>query len=180
MTLKSLGPSCPGLCFIGCQIVEESPSSLVTLRSSKVWAAAKKAVDVQEVARLYLAPIGGDGKVEYEAVLKEVVLQPKLGDIVTEQALKRQLPETVDESLWHGQPVRSKCMKPKLESMVTCPACGHQEAEVMPEDACLYYYECKRCRALLKPKSGDCCIFCSYGDTPCPPIQLQKPGCNDE
>jgi hypothetical protein len=71
-------------------------------------------------------------------------------------------------------------MKPKLESMVTCPACGHQEAEVMPEDACQYYYQCKRCHALLKPKSGDCCIFCSYGDTPCPPVQLHKPGHNDE
>ncbi|MFP2767920.1 GDCCVxC domain-containing (seleno)protein [Oceanisphaera sp. KMM 10153] len=70
-------------------------------------------------------------------------------------------------------------MKPELESMVTCPACGHQEAEVMPEGACQYYYQCKWCHALLKPKSGDCCIFCSYGDTPCPSVQSRKPGHND-
>jgi hypothetical protein len=30
--------------------------------------------------------------------------------------------------------------------------------------------------ALLKPKSGDCCVFCSYGDVPCPPIQEARSG----
>ena len=24
---------------------------------------------------------------------------------------------------------------------------------------------------LLRPKAGDCCVFCSYGSIPCPPIQ---------
>jgi len=30
-----------------------------------------------------------------------------------------------------------------------------------------------RCGELLRPKSGDCCVFCSYGLAPllCPPIQ---------
>ena len=27
------------------------------------------------------------------------------------------------------------------------------------------------CGAVLKPKPGDCCVYCSYGDIPCPPIQ---------
>ncbi|WP_280642666.1 GDCCVxC domain-containing (seleno)protein [Methylocystis rosea] len=44
----------------------------------------------------------------------------------------------------------------------------------MPTDACQFFYECKRCGALLKPKAGDCCVFCSYGDMPCPPIQGRK------
>ncbi len=26
-------------------------------------------------------------------------------------------------------------------------------------------------RAVLRPLKGDCCVFCSYGDVPCPPIQ---------
>ena len=26
----------------------------------------------------------------------------------------------------------------------------------------------------LKPKPGDCCVFCSYGTVPCPPIQAGK------
>ena len=61
--------------------------------------------------------------------------------------------------------------EPELFSRLTCPACGHEATECMPTDACLYYYECQRCRTLLKPKAGDCCVFCSYGSVPCPPVQ---------
>ncbi|MGH6968533.1 MAG: GDCCVxC domain-containing (seleno)protein [Stellaceae bacterium] len=24
---------------------------------------------------------------------------------------------------------------------------------------------------MLRPKSGTCCVFCSYGSVPCPPTQ---------
>lgn len=68
-------------------------------------------------------------------------------------------------------------MKPKLIAEITCPACGYKEVETMPEDACQYFYECKHCKTLLKPKPGDCCVFCSYGDTPCPPVQLDQSCC---
>jgi hypothetical protein len=44
----------------------------------------------------------------------------------------------------------------------------------MPTDACQYFYDCRHCGAVLKPLSGDCCVFCSYGDAPCPPIQEAK------
>ncbi|CAN7570277.1 hypothetical protein LJR231_004202 [Phyllobacterium sp. LjRoot231] len=56
-------------------------------------------------------------------------------------------------------------------SILTCPRCGYRTAETMPTDACQYFYECTGCGTLLKPKEGDCCVFCSYGDVPCPPIQ---------
>ncbi|HYP57675.1 MAG TPA: GDCCVxC domain-containing (seleno)protein [Beijerinckia sp.] len=56
-------------------------------------------------------------------------------------------------------------------STLTCPACGHRAMEVMPVDSCQFFYECKGCGSLLKPKTGDCCVFCSYGDVPCPPVQ---------
>lgn len=58
-------------------------------------------------------------------------------------------------------------------STITCPECGHQTRERMPLDSCQYFYDCKGCGKLLKPKSGDCCVFCSWGDTACPPIQDQ-------
>ena len=32
------------------------------------------------------------------------------------------------------------------------------------------------CGARLKPKPGDCCVFCSYGSVPCPPIQAERVG----
>lgn len=46
-------------------------------------------------------------------------------------------------------------------------------------DACQWFYECQDCHTLLKPKPGDCCVFCSYGSVPCPPIQLhgKQAGC---
>jgi hypothetical protein len=58
-----------------------------------------------------------------------------------------------------------------LESTLTCPLCGHIKTETMPTDACQWFYECEGCHELLKPKPGDCCVFCSYGTVPCPPIQ---------
>lgn len=65
-----------------------------------------------------------------------------------------------------------------LQSTLTCPECGHAAMEVMPENACLYFYDCKGCNSLLRPLAGDCCVFCSYGDVPCPPIQNARNGGN--
>jgi hypothetical protein len=41
----------------------------------------------------------------------------------------------------------------------------------MPTNACQFFYNCSDCGVRLKPKAGDCCVFCSYGDVPCPPVQ---------
>ena len=62
-------------------------------------------------------------------------------------------------------------------STLTCPACGARATETMPTDACQYFYDCPACAAVLKPKPGDCCVFCSYGDTPCPPMQTGGGAC---
>jgi hypothetical protein len=59
-------------------------------------------------------------------------------------------------------------------SVITCPHCGAAHAERMPTDACQYFYECPACRRLLRPKPGDCCVFCSYGTVPCPPVQAAR------
>ncbi|MFQ5933670.1 MAG: GDCCVxC domain-containing (seleno)protein [Dehalococcoidia bacterium] len=56
---------------------------------------------------------------------------------------------------------------------LTCPECGVEQEADMPTDACQYFYECVNCNALLRPKEGDCCVFCSYADVPCPPIQSE-------
>ncbi len=63
-----------------------------------------------------------------------------------------------------------------LESTLTCPHCGHATRETMPTDACKWFHECEACGALLRPRPGDCCVFCSYGSVPCPPVQLAR-GC---
>jgi len=58
-------------------------------------------------------------------------------------------------------------------SVITCPECGHQTIEQMPTDACQHFYVCKGCGEKLKPKPGDCCVFCSYGSVRCPLVQAQ-------
>jgi len=42
----------------------------------------------------------------------------------------------------------------------------------MPTDACRFFYTCSNCGMTLKPKPGDCCVFCSYADQKCPPKQI--------
>jgi Co/Zn/Cd efflux system component len=77
-------------------------------------------------------------------------------------------PSTKDEGCAERAPV--------LMSVITCPECGHAATETMPTNACWYVYQCHGCGAELRPKKGDCCVFCSYGSVPCPPIQA-APAC---
>lgn len=54
-------------------------------------------------------------------------------------------------------------------AVITCPLCGNEAEEVMPADACVFFYECRGCKQLLRPNPGDCCVFCSFSDRKCPP-----------
>lgn len=61
-----------------------------------------------------------------------------------------------------------------LKSTIACPQCHHQQEEPLFENSCLYFYECKHCGEVLKPKEGDCCVHCSYGTEVCPPLKKEK------
>jgi hypothetical protein len=61
----------------------------------------------------------------------------------------------------------------RLISRIHCPICGAEHEETMPLDACVIAYACSVCQTVLHPLPGDCCVFCSYGDVPCPPIQME-------
>lgn len=65
----------------------------------------------------------------------------------------------------------------ELLSTLTCPDCGHKKDELMPTNACVYFYECGSCNNRLKPLAGDCCVYCSYGTVKCPPIQAGENCC---
>ncbi|MEX3935148.1 GDCCVxC domain-containing (seleno)protein [Paraburkholderia phymatum] len=67
-----------------------------------------------------------------------------------------------------------------LTSVLTCPQCGAATPEIMPTDACQLYYGCPACHALLRPKPGDCCVFCSFGSVPCPPVQHKRACCEPQ
>ena len=59
----------------------------------------------------------------------------------------------------------------QIHSTLTCPHCQHQATEEMPTDYCQYFWDCPHCHKQLKPREGDCCVYCSYGSVKCPPIQ---------
>lgn len=64
----------------------------------------------------------------------------------------------------------------KLDSVITCPNCGAMHKERMPQAECLYFYTCASCAAQLRPNTGDCCVFCSFGDVACPSMQAAESG----
>lgn len=57
-----------------------------------------------------------------------------------------------------------------LFAILTCPnpACQHQQRARIPEHACQLTYRCEKCHLAHRHKAGDCCVFCSYADRPCP------------
>lgn len=64
-------------------------------------------------------------------------------------------------------------MTTKTEATLTCPKCGKRETSHIPTGACQFFYTCAKCGETLKPKKGDCCVFCSYADVQCPPKQQE-------
>ncbi|MEC8163470.1 MAG: GDCCVxC domain-containing (seleno)protein, partial [Pseudomonadota bacterium] len=39
------------------------------------------------------------------------------------------------------------------------------------------FYGCDGCKAILKPRRGDCCVYCSHAIVPCPTIQAGNHCC---
>ena len=64
-----------------------------------------------------------------------------------------------------------------LNATLICPQCGRQTVETMPLDRCVFFYECLGCGAVLRPTEGDCCVFCSFADKPCPSKQSSGDCC---
>jgi hypothetical protein len=62
-----------------------------------------------------------------------------------------------------------------LNVTITCPVCAYSRKETMPTDRCVFFWDCDGCHALIRPKAGDCCVYCSYGDQRCPFMQDDCP-----
>src|SRR5258708_7612080 len=60
-------------------------------------------------------------------------------------------------------------------STLTCLRCGTAKAETMPTDACQFFYECTGCGELLRPKPGNCCVFCSMAPCRVRPSKQARP-----
>ncbi len=69
-----------------------------------------------------------------------------------------------------SQPDRTKYdFRMQFSATLTCPDCGFAERLPMPSNACTFFHACSGCGTVIRPKPGDCCVFCSYGDRRCPP-----------
>ncbi len=62
----------------------------------------------------------------------------------------------------------------QLQSVITCPNCGFAHEETMPTATCQVLYRCTHCGTILRPKTGDCCVYCSYGSVQCASKQAEK------
>lgn len=64
-----------------------------------------------------------------------------------------------------------------VDTSITCPACGHTAVNTMPRDRCVFFWECPACRDVVRPKPGDCCVYCSYAEDRCPPAREEEACC---
>lgn len=61
-----------------------------------------------------------------------------------------------------------------MQAILTCPYCQKKQQAIIPQNACQYFYRCRFCQQMIKPQTGDCCVFCSYADLKCPFNQSNK------
>lgn len=59
------------------------------------------------------------------------------------------------------------------ESVITCPECGAEAEEELHEGRHAMY-ECLVCGAVLRPRRGEHCVFCSYGSARCLEAQRER------
>ncbi len=62
----------------------------------------------------------------------------------------------------------------ETKATITCPHCGSKQVLEMPTNYCQIMFKCPNCKKTLTPKEGDCCVFCSYADKKCPPMQIEE------
>ena len=56
----------------------------------------------------------------------------------------------------------------KLKGIITCPECSHKQEMEIPTNRCIAFYICDGCKKTISTTKSNCCVFCDYGDTPCP------------
>jgi len=63
------------------------------------------------------------------------------------------------------------------ESILTCPYCAYKKSEVLQENISLTNFRCESCQQVVKISSGECCVYCQYGDYPCINAQIVGSSC---
>lgn len=63
------------------------------------------------------------------------------------------------------------------ESVLSCPHCFNKERETLLENVFPASYRCNKCSKTIKIDTGDCCIYCTFGDYPCIQSQIEGSSC---
>ena len=97
------------------------PVRPTAFRSGVRWVSARSANESVGPLRIYFAPIGGENKVEYQADLTHVHLDPKRGDTTADNILAWELDSTKGEGLWekYGEKVRTLYVISRCERLET-------------------------------------------------------------
>jgi hypothetical protein len=66
-----------------------------------------------------------------------------------------------------------------IDAKLKCPFCGKIEETEMPERHSETERPCKFCDKLMQASGADCCVFCKFSNTICPPQQEKRNCCSD-
>jgi len=61
----------------------------------------------------------------------------------------------------------------ETKAKMACPYCDATYDVEMPTDYCQIAMVCEICGRTIVHKHGDCCVFCSYANKKCPPMQVE-------
>lgn len=102
-----------------------------------------------------------------------LVIALMFGSCANETEKSETLPksDTKESSVKNKRDTSENKTEEPLRSEITCPKCGNKKTETLPTEVCLISYTCEKCKTVLHPKDGDCCVFCTYGDHKCPSKQ---------
>lgn len=59
----------------------------------------------------------------------------------------------------------------EMNTVISCVLCGRTHNVQMPKYATQNVFNCPDCGYETKASSAECCVYCEYGKTPCPPQQ---------
>jgi hypothetical protein len=75
----------------------------VVFRSNVRWARAARALEEGDAVDVYIAPVDGNGEVEFRAKLSRVLLEPHTGEKSVKEMLAYTPETTAGEGLWDGE-----------------------------------------------------------------------------
>jgi hypothetical protein len=84
------------------KIGAQSPQQRITFRTSALWKSGQVGLETHGPLRIYFTPSTEGDIVAYEAVVEDILLEPRSDDPATQKLLEHCLPETSDQGLWEA------------------------------------------------------------------------------